>query len=74
MSPLLLVGLIASPGLLAFDEGIGTPALRAYNERYRAAVGHPLVLNNTDVTVMDGGGRACTAPTTTTTVKARCAG
>ena len=57
MSPLLLVGLIASPGLLAFDEGIGTPALRAYNERYRAAVGHPLFLNNTDVTVMDGGGR-----------------
>ena len=57
MSPLLLVGLIASPGLLAFDEGVGTPALRAYNERYRAAVGHPLFLNNTDVTVMDGGGR-----------------
>ncbi|MDD9985042.1 MAG: LptF/LptG family permease [Spirochaetaceae bacterium] len=57
MSPLLLVGLIASPGLLAFDEGIGTPALRAYNERYRAAVGHSLFLNNTDVTVLDGGGR-----------------
>lgn len=57
MSPLLLVGLIASPALLAFDESVGTPALRAYNERYRAAVGQPLYLSNTDVTVMDGGGQ-----------------
>ncbi len=57
MSPLLLVGLIASPALLAFDEAVGTPALRAYNERYRAAIDQPLYLSNSDVTVMDDGGR-----------------
>ena len=57
LSPLLLIGLIASPALLAFDEGVGTPALRAYHERYRAAIGQPLYLSNTDVTVMDGGGQ-----------------
>ena len=57
MSPLLLIGLIVSPALLAFDEGVGTPALRAYHERYRAAVGQPLYLSNADVTVMDGGGQ-----------------
>lgn len=57
MSPLLLAGLIASPALLAFDEAVGTPALRAYNERYRAAVGQPLYLSNADVMVMGGGGQ-----------------
>ena len=57
VSPLLLVGLIACPALLLFDERVGTPALRAYNERYREAVDQPVSLSNSDVTVMDATGR-----------------
>lgn len=57
ISPLLLIGLIACPALLLFDEEVGVPALRAYHERYREAVDRPLSLSNTDVTVMDAGGR-----------------
>lgn len=57
ISPLLLIGLLACPALLLFDERVGVPALRAYHERYREAVDRPLSLSNSDVTVMDAGGR-----------------
>ena len=57
MSPLLLTGLIACPALLLFDEVIGTPALRSYNERYGEAVGRSLSLSNSNVTAINDGGQ-----------------
>ncbi len=57
ISPLLLIGLIACPALLLFDEEVGVPALRTYHQRYREAVDRPVSLSNSDVTVMDAGGR-----------------
>ena len=57
MSPLLLAGLIACPAILLFDEVVGAPALSAYNERYREAVGQPLSLSISNVTVIDASGQ-----------------
>lgn len=57
ISPLLLVGVIACPALLLFDEWVGVPALRTYHREYQAAVDRPVSLSNSDITVMDAGGR-----------------
>lgn len=57
IGPLLLVGAIACPALLLFDEAVGVHALREYHQRYREAVDRPVTLSNSDVTVMDAGGR-----------------
>lgn len=56
VSPLFVVGLIAFPALLLFDEEVGTRALRSKNELFQSVVNQRISLSNADVTVMGASG------------------